>query len=185
MGVFGIVGWKNNGKTTLVVRLVEHLTARGYRVSTVKHAHHEVDLDQPGKDSWRHRKAGAREVVLATARRWAVIHELRGQPEPPLDELLARLSPVDLVIVEGFKREAHPKIEVHRAANRKPFLFRELVNVGAILSDVPLPQAPVPVIGLDDVQAVADQLLELAEPVGSVLSELERTAGADAALRRS
>jgi molybdopterin-guanine dinucleotide biosynthesis protein B len=113
------------------------------------------------------------------------MHELRGTPEPSLAELLRRLSPVDLVIVEGFKREAHPKIEVHRAANRKPFLFRELVNVGAILSDVPLPQAPVPVIGLDDVQAVADQLLELAEPVGSVLSELERTAGADAALRRS
>ena len=90
--VFGVVGWKNNGKTTLVERLVAHLTEAGYRVSTVKHAHHEVDLDQPGKDSWRHREAGAREVVLATARRWAVIHELRGQPEPPLDELLGRMD---------------------------------------------------------------------------------------------
>ena len=100
MQVFGIVGWKNNGKTTLVERLVAGFTAAGYRVSTVKHAHHEVDLDQPGKDSWRHREAGAREVVLATARRWAVIHELREEPEPPLDALLARMTPVDLVIVE-------------------------------------------------------------------------------------
>jgi molybdopterin-guanine dinucleotide biosynthesis protein B len=185
MRVIGLAGWSGAGKTTLILKLVPELNRRGVSVSTLKHAHHAFEVDEPGKDSFEHRAAGAREVLVASERRWALMHELRGAPEPRLAELLRRLSPVDLVIVEGFKREAHPKIEVHRAANRKPFLFRELVNVGAILSDVPLPQAPVPVIGLDDVQAVADQLLELAEPVGSVLSELERTAGADAALRRS
>ena len=109
MRVIGVVGWKNNGKTTLVVRLIEHLVARGYRVSTVKHAHHKADLDRPGKDSWRHREAGAAEVMLATARRWALVHELRDEPEPPLDAILARLSPADLVIVEGFKSFPTPR----------------------------------------------------------------------------
>ena len=123
--MFGVVGWKNNGKTTLVERLVAHLTALGYRVSTVKHAHHEVELDQPGKDTWRHREAGAEEVVLATARRWAVLHELRGAPEPTLDALLARMTPVDLVIVEGFKRFPHPKLEVHRRERGTPLLADE------------------------------------------------------------
>ena len=109
MKVIGVVGWKNNGKTTLVVRLVAHLTSLGYRVSTVKHAHHEVDLDRPGKDSHRHREAGAGEVMLATSRRWALIHEFRDdEPEPPLEALLARMSPADIVVVEGFKRFPHP-----------------------------------------------------------------------------
>jgi molybdopterin-guanine dinucleotide biosynthesis adapter protein len=163
MKVFGVVGWKNNGKTTLVERLVANLTAAGYRVSTVKHAHHEVDLDQPGKDSWRHREAGAREVVLATARRWAVIHELRGQPEPPLDELLARLSPVDLVIVEGFKRFPHPKLEVHRRERGTPLLAREDPSVVAVATDEPLPDLRVPQFGLDDVAGVARFVLERLE----------------------
>jgi len=159
MKVFGVVGWKNNGKTTLVVRLVEHLTALGYRVSTVKHAHHEVDLDQPGKDTWRHREAGAEEVVLATARRWAVIHELRGAAEPPLDELLARMTPVDLVLVEGFKRFPHPKIEVHRAERGTPLLAPEDPSVVAVASDAPLPGLALPRLGLDDVPAIAAFIL--------------------------
>jgi molybdopterin-guanine dinucleotide biosynthesis protein MobB len=167
MKIFGIVGWKNNGKTTLIVRLVEHLTALGYRVSTVKHAHHEVDLDQPGKDSWRHREAGAEEVMLATARRWALIHELRGAAEPPLDELLARMTPVDLVIVEGFKRFPHPKIEAHRAERGTPLLALEDPSVVAVASDAPLPDLALPRLDLDDVPAIAAFILarlELAPP---------------------
>jgi molybdopterin-guanine dinucleotide biosynthesis protein MobB len=160
MRVVGVVGWKNNGKTTLVVSLVEHLTARGYRVSTVKHAHHAVDLDQPGKDTWRHREAGACEVVLATARRWAVIHELRDEPEPPLDRLLARMTPVDLVIVEGFKRFAHPKIEVHRRERGTPLLAREDAGIIAVASDAPLPDLALPRFDLDDVAGIAAFILE-------------------------
>jgi molybdopterin-guanine dinucleotide biosynthesis protein B len=157
--VFGVVGWKNNGKTTLVERLVAHLTAAGYRVSTVKHAHHEVDLDQPGKDTWRHREAGASEVVLATARRWAVIHELRGEPEPPLGDLLARMSPVDLVLVEGFKRFPHPKLETHRRERGTPLLAREDPTIVAVASDEPLPDLALPRFDLDDVPGIARFIL--------------------------
>jgi molybdopterin-guanine dinucleotide biosynthesis adapter protein len=163
MKVIGIVGWKNNGKTTLVVRLLEHLVARGYRVSTVKHAHHSVDVDRPGKDSWRHREAGAAEVMLATARRWALIHELREEEEPPLDALLARLSPVDLVIVEGFKRFPHPKIEVHRRERGTPLLARDDPAIIAIASDELLPDMAVPVVALDDIPAVAEVILRRLE----------------------
>jgi molybdopterin-guanine dinucleotide biosynthesis protein MobB len=154
--VIGIVGYKNNGKTTLVVRLVRHLTERGYRVSTIKHAHHTVDIDQPGKDSWQHREAGAQEVVLATSRRWALIHELRDEPEPPLEALLARMSPVDLVIVEGFKAFPHPKIEAHRAERGTPLLAREDPTVLAVASDEPLADLNRPVFDLNDVEAIAD-----------------------------
>jgi molybdopterin-guanine dinucleotide biosynthesis protein MobB len=160
MKVFGVVGWKNNGKTTLVERLVAHLTAAGYRVSTVKHAHHEVDLDQPGKDTWRHREAGAREVVLATARRWAVIHELRGEAEPALDELLARMTPVDLAIVEGFKRFPHPKLEVHRRERGTPLLARDDPTVVAVATDELLPGLHVAQFGLDDVAGIARFVLD-------------------------
>ena len=153
--VIGVVGWKNNGKTTLVVRLVEPLTAQGLRVSTVKHAHHSVDLDQPGKDSWRHREAGAAEVVLATARRWALIHELRQEDEPPLEELLAKMAAVDLVIVEGFKRFPHPKIEVHRKERGTPLLARDDPSIVAIASDEPLADLAIPVLDLDDVEGLA------------------------------
>jgi molybdopterin-guanine dinucleotide biosynthesis protein MobB len=163
MKVFGVVGWKNNGKTTLVERLVAHLTAAGYRVSTVKHAHHEVDLDQPGKDTWRHRQAGACEVVLATARRWAVIHELRGEAEPALDELLARMTPVDVVIVEGFKRFPHPKLEVHRRQRGTPLLARDDPTVVAVATDEPLPGLRVPQLGLDDVAGIARFVLDRLE----------------------
>jgi molybdopterin-guanine dinucleotide biosynthesis protein MobB len=158
--VFGVVGWKNNGKTTLVERLVAHLTALGYRVSTVKHAHHEVELDQPGKDTWRHRQAGAEEVVLATARRWAVIHELRGTPEPTLDALLARMTPVDLVIVEGFKRFPHPKLEVHRRERGTPLLADEDATIVGLASDEPLDRPQLAQFGLDDVPAIAAFILD-------------------------
>ena len=163
MRVFGIVGWKNNGKTTLVVRLVERLTGQGLRVSTIKHAHHSLDLDQPGKDSYRHRSAGASEVLLATARRWMLVHELRDAPEPELAELLARMAPVDLVIVEGFKRHPHPKIEVHRGERATPLLALEDPTVVAVASDVPLPDCPVPVIPLDDVAAAGRIILQTLE----------------------
>jgi len=155
MRVFGVVGWKNNGKTTLVERLVTYLTAAGYRVSTVKHAHHEVDLDQPGKDTWRHREAGAEEVVLATARRWAVIHELRGTPEPSLDELLAKMTPVDLILVEGFKRFGHPKLEVHRRERGTPLLATEDPSIIALATDETLPASALPQFPLDDIPAIA------------------------------
>jgi molybdopterin-guanine dinucleotide biosynthesis protein MobB len=163
MKVFGIVGWKNSGKTTLLVRLIEHLTAAGHRVSTVKHAHHAVDLDQPGKDSWRHREAGATEVVLATARRWAVIHELRDEPEPPLEALLDRLSAVDLVLVEGFKRFPHPKIEVHRRERGTPLLAREDPTIAAVASDEPFPDLGLPQFALDDVPGIARFILDRLE----------------------
>ena len=162
MRVFGGVGWKNNGKTTLVERLVTHLTAQGRRISTVKHAHHEVDLDQPGKDTWRHREAGATEVVLATARRWAVIHELRGAAEPSLDELLAKLTPVDLVLVEGFKRFPHPKLEVHRRERGTPLLAAEDPSIVGVASDEPLPAIALPQFPLDDIAAIARFVVERA-----------------------
>lgn len=158
--VIGIVGWKNNGKTTLVERLVRAFCQRGLRVSTVKHAHHSVDIDQPGKDSHRHREAGAAEVVLATARRWALIHELRDEPEPPLEAILARMAPVDLVIVEGFKRSPHPKIEVHRRERGTPLFALEDPSVIAVASDEPLPDLAVPVLGLDDIEAIAQLVIE-------------------------
>lgn len=164
MRVIGIVGWKNSGKTTLVVRLIEHLSAGGLRVSSVKHAHHEVEFDKPGKDSHRHRMAGATEVVLATSRRFAVFHELRGSREPDLPDLLARMSPVDLVLVEGFKRFAHPKIEVRRIGITRPLLADSDPHVRAIASDVPLADAPVPVLPLDDVACVAEFILRHALP---------------------
>lgn len=153
--VVGIVGWKDSGKTTLVVRLVEHFAASGLKVSTVKHAHHSVDPDQPGKDSWRHREAGAREVLLATGSRFALFHELRGEPEPSLDELLARLAPADLVIVEGFKRFPYPKIEVHRAVRGTPLLAPDDPFIVAVASDEKLPDLHVPVLGIDDIAGIA------------------------------
>lgn len=159
MRAFGIVGWKNNGKTTLVERLVAGFTAAGYRVSTVKHAHHEVELDQPGKDSWRHREAGASEVVVATARRWAVIHELREEPEPPLDALLARMTPVDLVIVEGFKRFPHPKLEVHRRERGTPLLAREDPTIVALAADQRFDDLPLLQLDLDDISGIMSFIL--------------------------
>jgi len=158
MKVYGVVGWKNAGKTTLVERLVAEIARRGYTVSTLKHTHHGVDLDRPGKDSHRHRQAGAHQVVLASSARWALLTELRGQAEPPLEDLIARLDPVDVVIVEGWKRDAHPKIEAWRAATGQPLIAREDPTVRAIASN-DAPAAGQPVIGLDDIPAIADFVL--------------------------
>jgi molybdopterin-guanine dinucleotide biosynthesis adapter protein len=186
MRVIGLAGWSGAGKTTLLLKLIPELNRRGLSVSTLKHAHHAFEVDEPGKDSFEHRAAGAREVLVASERRWALIHELREEREPSLAELLRRLSAVDLVIVEGFKRSGHPKIEVHRAANGKPLLFCELENLRAIVADGPVPKASVPVISLDDIESVADQVLALAEPVASVIASLEgqEKARAVAAARR-
>lgn len=171
MRVIGIVGWKNSGKTTLVVALIEHLSARGLRVSSVKHAHHRVELDKPGKDSHRHRMAGATEVVLATSERFAIFHELRGAKEPELPELLARMSPVDVVLVEGFKRFAHPKLEVRRRTIARPLLALSDPDIVGIASDMPLEGLHVPVLPLDDIAAIADFILEHAGSVRSVMPD--------------
>jgi len=158
MRIIGLAGWSGSGKTTLVTRVIPVLTKRGLKVATVKHAHHDFDTDQPGKDSWLHRQAGACEVAIVSSRRWAIVHELREEPEPPLAEVLAKLSPVDLVIVEGFKRHAHPKLEVYRAAIGKPLLHPDDDCIVAIASDAPLPQALVPLLMLDDSEGIANVL---------------------------
>lgn len=160
MKVYGVTGWKNSGKTTLMERLVAEITGRGLRVSTVKHAHHAADLDQPGRDTHRHRVAGAQEVILASPARWAILHELRGAPEPPLADLLARLSPVDLVLIEGYKTAPHPKIEAHRAATGQPLLAPGNATVRAVASDRALAGLSVPVLPLNDTAAIADFILK-------------------------
>ncbi len=166
MILFGITGWSGSGKTTLLVRLIPALVARGLRVSTIKHAHHAFDVDQPGKDSYEHRRAGATEVLVASANRWALMHELRGAPEPSLADLVARLSPVDLVLVEGFKRNPHPKLEVWRAATGKPPLFPEDAMIRAVASDGPVPGCDRPVLSLDEVETIADFIIRSAGLVG-------------------
>ena len=156
MRIIGLAGWSGSGKTTLLARLLPELTRRGYRVSTMKHAHHEFDVDQPGKDSYRHRTAGATEVLVASANRWALMHEHRGGPEPTAAELMTHMTPVDLLIVEGFKREDHDKIEIHRRETGKPLIYPQDSHIVAVLSDEPLAGCPLPVIDIDDVAAVAD-----------------------------
>jgi molybdopterin-guanine dinucleotide biosynthesis protein B len=155
MRIIGLAGWSGAGKTTLLVKIIPLLTARGLRVSTIKHAHHDFDIDKPGKDSWMHRQAGAAEVLVASGRRWALMHELRDDAEPALGDLLGRLSAVDLVLIEGFKRDPHPKIEVHRAANGKQLLYSDDPAIIAIASDVPLPGAACPVMDINDAEAIA------------------------------
>lgn len=161
MRVLGIVGYSGSGKTTLTVAVLPLLVARGLRVSTVKHAHHDFDVDQPGKDSWRHRQAGAEEVLVASGRRWALMHELRQAPEPDLDDLLPRMSPVDLVLVEGFKRGRHPKLEVWRPANQTPPLFPADASVVALATDAPdqaraLGAPGLPLFDVNAIAAIAD-----------------------------
>src|SRR6476661_8257016 len=167
MRIIGLAGWSGSGKTTLLTKLIPSLIGRGVKVSTLKHAHHGFDLDQPGKDSFFHRAAGATEVIISSARRWAILHELREETEWDLGALVAKMSPVDVVLVEGFKRDKFPKLEIHRAANAKPLIHPEDPQIVAIASDVLLPQAKVPVIDLNDIEAVADLLLERAVPVGA------------------
>ena len=157
MKVYGVIGWKNSGKTSLMERLVADITGRGFSVSTVKHVHHSVDLDQPGKDTFRHRQAGAREVVLASADRLAILVEHRG-PEPELPAVLARLAQVDLVLVEGYKRDAHPKVEVWREETGQPLIQPGDPLVRAVATDAAL-SLPVPVLDLNDTRAVADFIL--------------------------
>ena len=158
MKIYGVTGWKNAGKTGLMERLIAELTERRVSVSSLKHAHHTTDIDQPGRDSYRHRQAGAREVLLATPNRWALMHELRDAPEPPLDALLERFSPVDLVLIEGYKNEAHPKIEAFRAVNGKRPLAEENGTIRALASDSPL-ETVLPLFDLDDTGAIADFIL--------------------------
>ena len=159
MRIFGLAGWSGSGKTTLMAALIPELVGRGVTVSTVKHAHHDFDVDKPGKDSWRHREAGAREVMVASSRRWALMHELRGAPEPGLDALVARMSAVDLVLVEGFKRHPHPKLEVCRPALGLPPLYPDDPHIVAIASDEEVPQAPLPRLPLDDPGGIARFIL--------------------------
>lgn len=168
MRVIGLAGWSGAGKTTLLKRLIPVLVDTGLRISTVKHAHHEFDVDQPGKDSWEHRQAGATEVLVASGRRWALMHELRDAPEPSLAALLQPMSAVDLVLVEGFKRDSHPKLEVHRAANQKPPLHPDDPAIIGIAADVGFPHAGLPVFGLDDITQIAAFIVAAARPVDSL-----------------
>lgn len=167
MKVIGLAGWSGAGKTTLLSRVVPYLLGRTLRVSVIKHAHHEFDVDVPGKDSWVHRQAGATEVLVSSTRRWALMHELRGADEPRLPELLAKMASVDLVVVEGFKREPLNKIEVHRAANGKPLLFPDDPCIVGIASDVAI-ETRLPIAHLDDIAAVAELMLRSAIGVDDV-----------------
>jgi molybdopterin-guanine dinucleotide biosynthesis protein B len=168
MKVIGIVGWKNNGKTTLIEKLVTHFAASGLRVSTVKHAHHAFDIDHQGKDSYRHRAAGAYEVIVASKARWALIHESRGEEETELDQLLAHLAPADLVVVEGFKQHAHPKIEVVLDESAPPLWQNPDHNIVAIACKNTDIRAPVPVLPLDMPEITARFILDYLkiDPVG-------------------
>jgi molybdopterin-guanine dinucleotide biosynthesis protein B len=165
MRVIGLAGWSGAGKTTLLTRIIPRLIGRGLTVSTVKHAHHGFDVDHPGKDSYAHRVAGATEVLVSSAIRFALMHELRGAPEPDLAQLLGKLSPVDIVIVEGFKREPHPKLEVYRAVVGKPCLYLDDSDIIAVASDRPMPEAPIRSVLLEDIHTIVDLLLENAIPV--------------------
>ncbi|GLT20741.1 molybdopterin-guanine dinucleotide biosynthesis protein MobB [Zoogloea oryzae] len=159
MKVFGFAGWSGSGKTTLIEQVIPEITRRGLKVSVIKHAHHGFDIDKPGKDSWRHREAGASEILLISDERWVLMHELRGEPEPDLDAQLARLSPCDLVLVEGFKAVQIPKLEVHRPAVGKPLQYQDNPAIVAIATDVPL-DAPLPRLDINDPAAVAAFILQ-------------------------
>src|SRR5215469_16069907 len=172
--VLGIVGWSGSGKTTLITRLIPFLTSRGVQVATLKHAHHAFDVDQPGKDSYEHRKAGACEVIISSSRRWVQMHELGESREATLAELLRRVSPCELVLVEGFKTERHPKLEVYRKRLGKSALYPGDDRIVGVASDEHLPDATVPVIELNDIPSVARFILERAEPMTQVLPALER-----------
>jgi molybdopterin-guanine dinucleotide biosynthesis adapter protein len=170
MRLLGFVGWSGAGKTTLIVKLIPELKSRGLSVSTIKHAHHNFDLDRPGKDSYEHRAAGAEEVLVASANRVVLMRELRGAPEPSLADLLRLLRPVDLVLVEGFKRDPHPKIEIFRAANGKPPMYPNDPHIVALISDAAAPSPPLPSAAIDDIGAAADLVLAHAKPLAEVLA---------------
>jgi molybdopterin-guanine dinucleotide biosynthesis protein B len=172
MKVIGLAGWSGAGKTTLLTRLIPLFVDQGLRVSTVKHADHGFDVDVPGKDSWLHRQSGATEVLVSSSRRWALVHELRGANELRLPDLLAKMSPVDLVVVEGFKSEPHRKIEVHRAANCKPLLSPADSAIVGIVSDVDLTTV-LPVAHVDDTPAIASMMLSSAISIEDVFGLAE------------
>lgn len=158
MHIFGITGWKNSGKTTLVVKLVSHLTQLGYKVSTIKHAHHAFDIDHPGRDSFQHREAGATEVLVSSINRWALIHELRDEAEIPLEAALSKLSLVDLVLVEGYKNDAHPKLQVVRPDVKSELMIGNIPNIVAVATNQPL-DTSVPTLNLNNTEEVANFIL--------------------------
>ena len=159
MKIFGVTGWKNSGKTGLMERLITEFTTRGLTVSSIKHAHHSFDIDHPGRDSYRHRDAGARQVLLASRNRWALMHELRDEDEPSLGDLLKQLSPVDLVLIEGYKRDRHPKIEAHRKETGQPLIAPEDETIVAVASDTSV-SVDRPVLDLNDTAAIANLIAQ-------------------------
>jgi len=160
MQIFGLAGWSGSGKTTLMVNLLPELVARGYSVSTMKHAHHDFDIDQPGKDSYEHRKAGASEVMVSASKRWALMHEIWNEKEPDVDELVERMKPVDILLIEGFKWHSHPKMEVYRSVVGKPLLQKEDPKIIAVASDNNLIDLSVPVLDLNNVKGIADFIIQ-------------------------
>jgi molybdopterin-guanine dinucleotide biosynthesis adapter protein len=177
--VLGVVGWSGSGKTTLITRLIPVLGGRGLRIATLKHAHHGFDVDQPGKDSYEHRKAGASEVIVSSSRRWVQMHEVGADGEASLAQLLRRLSPCDLVLVEGYKNERHPKIEVFRHVAAKSPLYPTDPHIVAIAGDQVIPAAAIPVVDLNDIEAVANMVSSCAEAFDSVLARLEATSAVE------
>lgn len=161
MNVIGVTGWSGSGKTTLVVNLLPELIGRGVSVSTMKHTHHNFEIDRPGKDSYRHREAGANEVLLGSARRWALLHEVRDGSETTIEDLIERMTPVDLLLIEGFKSENHVKIEVHRPSVGSPLLCHDDPTIVAVASDQSLPDMSLPVLDLNDVVGIADFIVDL------------------------
>jgi len=159
MKTFGLMGWSGSGKTTLMVKLLGAFIGRGFKVSTMKHTHHKFDMDTPGKDSHEHRLGGATEVMVTSSTRWALLHELRDEAEPDIDDLIARMATVDLLLIEGFKSYPHMKLEVHRPSLGKPLLCGDDASVVAVASDAPLDGLGVPVFDLDDVPAIADFII--------------------------
>jgi molybdopterin-guanine dinucleotide biosynthesis protein B len=159
MKVMGIVGWSGSGKTSLMIEVLPLLKRNGLVVSTMKHAHHRFDLDKPGKDSFRHREAGAREVLVVASSRWVLMHESLDEPEPSIESLIERMTPVDLLLIEGFKTHHHPKLEIHRASEGKPLLCLDDSEIVAVASDVPLPELKVPRLNLNDPTTVAEFIL--------------------------
>ena len=160
MKVMGIVGWSGSGKTSLLVELLPLFSSLGLQVSTMKHAHHHFDLDRPGKDSFQHREAGASEVLLVSSSRWVLMHESRDEPEPSIEALIERMTPVDLLLIEGFKTHRHPKLEIHRESEGKALLCREDPEIVAVASDGPLPGLPIPRLDLNDPTAIAAFILQ-------------------------
>ena len=170
MKVIGLAGWSGAGKTTLLSRIIPYFREQGLRVSVIKHAHHSFDVDVPGKDSWVHRQSGATEVLVSSGKRWALMHELRGAPEPLLPELLRKMSAVDLVVVEGFKSEPHRKIEVHRSANGKGLLFPQDAGIVGLATDAAV-ETTLPTAHLDDIPAVAVMMHRFATGIADVLAQ--------------